>query len=202
MADCLFPYGLYSPPGSSVHGILQARILERVTMPSSGGYSWPKDRTHLSYISCCLNSLGRETFIWDLGQRQRPSLPFVLSMYFQKPLSLLQRPSCVDGLNGPTKSPGEPQHQWRFYSVTPVKQCLFGPLWAWAKAQCSSRKHPRRGNVGSGSISTIIGSPSISTTHRLSLTKYVCSMPQFSHLQDGPSNTLLYNSEMCPGTFT
>ena len=26
-----------SPPGSSVHGILQARILERVAMPSSRG---------------------------------------------------------------------------------------------------------------------------------------------------------------------
>ena len=26
----------YSPPGSSVHGILQARILEWATMPSSG----------------------------------------------------------------------------------------------------------------------------------------------------------------------
>ena len=27
----------YSPPGSSVHGILQAGILEWVAMPSSGG---------------------------------------------------------------------------------------------------------------------------------------------------------------------
>ena len=29
------------PPGSSVHGILQARILEWVAMPSSKGSSWP-----------------------------------------------------------------------------------------------------------------------------------------------------------------
>ena len=29
----------YSPPGSSVHGILQARRLERVAMPSSRGSS-------------------------------------------------------------------------------------------------------------------------------------------------------------------
>ena len=34
-----------SPPGSSVHGILQARILEWVAMPSSRGSSWPRDRT-------------------------------------------------------------------------------------------------------------------------------------------------------------
>ena len=34
-----------SPPGSSVHGILQARILEWVAMPSSRGSSQPRDRT-------------------------------------------------------------------------------------------------------------------------------------------------------------
>ena len=39
-----------SPPGSSVHGIFQARIL-RVTISSSGGSSPPRDRTRVSYIS-------------------------------------------------------------------------------------------------------------------------------------------------------
>ena len=34
-----------SLPGSSVHGILQARILEWFAMPSSGGSSPPRDRT-------------------------------------------------------------------------------------------------------------------------------------------------------------
>ena len=40
-----------SPPGSSVHGILQARILEWVAMPSSRGSSWPRDRTPVSHVS-------------------------------------------------------------------------------------------------------------------------------------------------------
>ena len=40
-----------SPPGSSVHGILQTRILGRVAMPSCRGSSRPRDRTHLSYVS-------------------------------------------------------------------------------------------------------------------------------------------------------
>ena len=31
-----------NPPGSSVHGILQARIPEQVAMPSSRGTSWPR----------------------------------------------------------------------------------------------------------------------------------------------------------------
>jgi len=40
------------PPGSSVHGILQARILEWVAMTSSRGFSLPRDQTHISHTSC------------------------------------------------------------------------------------------------------------------------------------------------------
>ena len=40
-----------SPPGSSAHGILQARILKWVAMPWSRGSSRPKDWTFVSYIS-------------------------------------------------------------------------------------------------------------------------------------------------------
>ena len=38
--------------GSYVHGILQARILEWVAMPSSRGSSQPRDWTHISCVSC------------------------------------------------------------------------------------------------------------------------------------------------------
>ena len=41
-----------SPPGSSVHGIFQERILERAAMPSSWGSSQPRDRIYISYIFC------------------------------------------------------------------------------------------------------------------------------------------------------
>ena len=41
-----------SRPGSSIHGILQARILEWVAMPSSRGSSQPRDGTWVSYVSC------------------------------------------------------------------------------------------------------------------------------------------------------
>ena len=37
-------------PGSSVHGIVQASILEWVVISSSRGSSQPKDQTHISYI--------------------------------------------------------------------------------------------------------------------------------------------------------
>ena len=42
-----------SPPGFSVHGILQARISEWVAMPSSRGSSPPRDfPTCVSCVSC------------------------------------------------------------------------------------------------------------------------------------------------------
>ena len=41
-----------SPPGSSLHGHPQARILELVSMPSSRGPFQPRDPTCIFYISC------------------------------------------------------------------------------------------------------------------------------------------------------
>ena len=41
-----------SPPGSSVHGIFQARILEWITISYSRSSSQPRDRTCISCLSC------------------------------------------------------------------------------------------------------------------------------------------------------
>ena len=40
-----------NPPGSSVQGILQARILEWVAIPLSRGYSWPRDQIWISHTT-------------------------------------------------------------------------------------------------------------------------------------------------------
>ena len=53
-----------SPPGSSVHGILQARILEWVAMPSSRGSSQSRDQTQ---VSC---TIGRFFTIWATREAQ------------------------------------------------------------------------------------------------------------------------------------
>ena len=50
-----------SPPGSSVHGILQARTLEYVAMPHFRGSSQSRDRIRVSYVSCIA---GRFFTIW------------------------------------------------------------------------------------------------------------------------------------------
>ena len=47
-----------SPPDSSVHGILQARILEWVAIFFSRGSSWPRDRTQISHTA------GRLLTLW------------------------------------------------------------------------------------------------------------------------------------------
>ena len=47
-----------SPPGSSVYGILQARILEWVAISFSKGSSWPRDRIQVSHIA------GRRFNLW------------------------------------------------------------------------------------------------------------------------------------------
>ena len=52
----------YCPPGSSVHGIFQARMLRWVAVSFSRGSSWPRD-----WISILLSvSLPREATLWAL----------------------------------------------------------------------------------------------------------------------------------------
>ena len=43
---------IYSPPGSSVHRILQARILGWIPMPSFRGSFQPRDQTRVTCVSC------------------------------------------------------------------------------------------------------------------------------------------------------
>ena len=50
VSDSLWPMDC-SPPGSAVHGILQARILEWVAMPSSRVSSQLSDQTEVSLIA-------------------------------------------------------------------------------------------------------------------------------------------------------
>ena len=58
-----------SPPGSSVHGILQPRILEWVAISFSRGSSQPKDWTRVSCIA------GRLFSIWATRKAHQALLP-------------------------------------------------------------------------------------------------------------------------------
>ena len=65
-----------SPPGSSLHGIFQARILEQFAISYSRWSSWPKDRTRVSCISC----IGKQ-ILTHLGSPGKPvdMIPFYKS---------------------------------------------------------------------------------------------------------------------------
>ena len=68
-----------SPPGSSIHVILQARILEWVAMPSSRGSSQPR---YQSWVSCISLLSSQDTKAW--GGR----LPALYTSYYSHALSL------------------------------------------------------------------------------------------------------------------
>ena len=63
-----------TPPGFSVHGILQARKPEWVAMSSSRGSSWPRDQIWASCIA------GRFFTIWTTGLSARHQCPQLLAM--------------------------------------------------------------------------------------------------------------------------
>ena len=65
-----------SPPGSSIHGILQARILECVAISFSRGSSQPRDRTQVSCIA------GRCFNLW--ATREAPL--YSIENYIQYPM--------------------------------------------------------------------------------------------------------------------
>ena len=69
LQSCLTVRQDRSPPGCSVQGILQARILERVAMPSSKGSSQPRDRLWSLNVSC----IGRRV-LYPLVPRGKPEL--------------------------------------------------------------------------------------------------------------------------------
>ena len=60
-----------SPPGSSVHGIFQARILEWVATPFSRRSSPPRDQTHISCISCIGRWILYHWTSWELNTNSR-----------------------------------------------------------------------------------------------------------------------------------
>ena len=70
MSDSLWAMDC-SPPGSSVHGILQARTLEWVDISFSRGSSQPRERTRVSCIA------GRRFILWATREAQ-----WLYALYF------------------------------------------------------------------------------------------------------------------------
>ena len=76
-----------SPPGSSIYGILQARILEWVAISFSRGSSQPRDQTQVSRIA------GRRFNLW--ATRISPLILWYITLI---DLQMLNHP-CTSGIN-------------------------------------------------------------------------------------------------------
>ena len=98
-----------SLPGSSVRGILQARILEWVAMPSSRGSFWPRDRTHSPLI--LLHSQAGSLLLAPPG----------------KPKSVIKWSCSVlsDSLRPHGLQPTRLLHSWDFPGKSPGVGCHF-----------------------------------------------------------------------------
>ena len=80
-----------SPPGSSVHGILQARILEWIVISFFRGSSQPRDQTQASIVKS-LSHIRLFATPWTVAYQASPSMGF----YRQEYQSALPLPSSGD----------------------------------------------------------------------------------------------------------
>ena len=112
-----------SMPGSSVHGILQARILGWVAMSFSRGFSWPRDQT---WVSCFA---GRHFTMWTTREALTPEKVGVEYFQIKKKNVIFQmgekRLGSTIGLK--TSTSGTPvlseyaPHQLTSYSINTCK---------------------------------------------------------------------------------
>ena len=65
-----------SPPGSSAHGISQARILKQVVIPFSRGPSLPRDWTQVFCVSCTGRCILYHWATWESFPIRSPSAKF------------------------------------------------------------------------------------------------------------------------------
>ena len=126
-----------SPPGSAVHGILQAGILEWVAMPSCRGSSQPRDQTCVSCGSCIVGKffateLTAEERKWEETKRRRTcGGAFYIEMilykfinvrgYLQAPKQSLGRGRQDADICGPQVSPALGPRQ--------AQRCLPDIIW-------------------------------------------------------------------------
>ena len=100
----------YSLPGSSVHGISQAGILEWVAISFSRASSRPRDRTHVSCVSCIAGGLFTAVIrVVKVKTTMRNDLPCLTHRAGKK-----QKESQAQNFVGWQRKKNSPTHcQWR-----------------------------------------------------------------------------------------
>ena len=109
-----------SLPGSSVHGILQARILGWVAIPFTRVSSQPRDWTRV----CCI--AGKFLTVWATREAHSMCVCLCVCVCIKK--SIMHKRLQLRGelLRGPA-SPRHPPSVW----LRMQSHCLFGYIWEW-----------------------------------------------------------------------
>ena len=109
-----------SPPGSSVHEILQARILEQVAISSSRGSSQPKEQTHVSYVSCT----GRQVlYLPSTTWKAHKCIRILCVSDYLIQFNHHVTPPPTRGINKPIL------HGWKVAKVTILQRCECPVIW-------------------------------------------------------------------------
>ena len=139
-----------SLPGSSVHRILQARILEWVAMPSSRGSSWPRDWTEVSYVFC-IGGFFTTSATWEspsrlkLGIRAERGVPCFLLDAVMRWISLFLSCMYLQVQWSSDHSPEGSSKDWRGGSAffTPTHVALLARMFQLVvQVAVSLRKRP------------------------------------------------------------
>ena len=125
------------PPGSSVHGILQASILEGVAIPFSRGSYPPRDWTR---VSC---SAGRFLTIWATRESSRQPAPRKVPAPGRNSMSVCgpnERGNVSSQLHGeaslirPLRAAKEhPQLSTSDLQTSSLGYCLLSSRWSWTE---------------------------------------------------------------------
>ena len=104
---------LFEPTDHTVHGILQATVLEWVTVPFSRGSSQPRDRIHVSHIAgrfftswAIRESSSGQPFlgsrsIWKLlSQKKKKNIYTTSSQIFQTTITFSGSPEAIQETSG------------------------------------------------------------------------------------------------------
>ena len=150
-STCCFPQSCltlcdptdHSPPGSSVHEILQARIEERVAMSSSRGSSQPRDGTCVSCISYTAggDAPGHQHTQNFLQHWVTPCVSPALTHFTEGPTSLSCHPPTHTTLSKQTQEP------WKHH----LASC------SWASSWLGSRPFPFCGHPHPQSVLSMAG---------------------------------------------
>ena len=116
-----------SPPGSSVHGILQARILEWAAMPFSRGSYQPRDRTQVSHI------VGRYFTVWTTWEAKVKVAQLCLTLCDPHGLPWPRDQTQVSQIAGRFFTNWTPSVTWLYHLLLIIKESpsLTFPICRW-----------------------------------------------------------------------